>query len=159
MSRSVNLIILVGNLTRDPQMRYTPNGHAVASFGVATNRSWVSEGKEQEAVDFHNIVVWNKLAETCNTALSKGRKVFVRGRLSTRSWDDATGQKRYRTEVVAEEVIFLDAPKDKDKVSEGVESNISEGESLSSAGQTKDVPSVKSEFESEEEVNAEDIPF
>ncbi len=159
MSRSVNLVILVGNLTRDPQMRYTPNGHAVASFSVATNRSWVSEGKEQEAADFHSIVVWNKLAETCNTALSKGRKVFVRGRLSTRSWDDVSGQKRYRTEVVADEVIFLDAPKDKDKVGEVVESSISKGESLSSAVQTGDVTSVKSEFESEEEVNAEDIPF
>lgn len=147
MSRSVNLVILVGNLTRDPQMRYTPNGHAVASFSVATNRSWVTEGKEQEAVDFHNIVAWNKLAETCNAALSKGRKVFVRGRLSTRSWDDATGQKRYRTEVVADEVIFLDAPKGK------------EAGSSSSTVEVKDETSVKSDFESEEEVNAEDIPF
>lgn len=148
MARSVNLVILVGNLTRDPQMRYTPNGTAVASFSVATNRTWLSEGKEQEATDFHNIVVWNKLAETCNNLLSKGRKVFVRGRIANRSWDDASGQKHYRTEIVAEEVIFLDAPREK-----------SGSEPKPNENQTKEAESDESANVGQENINAEDIPF
>ena len=136
-------------------MRYTPNGNAVTSFSVATNRSWVSEGKEQEAVDFHNIVVWNKLAETCNNLLSKGRKVFVRGRISNRSWDDSSGQKHYRTEIVAEEVLFLDPPRDRaanpedDKQTK--EEPLKEKSELQSEAQATDA--------GEEDVNAEEIPF
>ena len=148
MARSVNLVILVGNLTRDPQMRYTPKGTAVASFSVATNRTWLSEGIEQEAVDFHNIVVWNKLAETCNNLLSKGRKVFVRGRISNRTWDDASGLKHYRTEIVAEEVIFLDAPRGKD------ESELRPKETAA-----KEKEEIESVSVAEENINAEDIPF
>ncbi len=148
MARSVNLVILVGNLTRDPQMRYTHNGTAVASFSVATNRTWLSEGKEQEAVDFHNVVVWNKLAETCNNLLSKGRKVFVRGRITNRSWDDASGLKHYKTEIVAEEVIFLDAPRER-----------SESEPGQKETATKETESVESVNVAQENINAEDIPF
>lgn len=156
MARSVNLAILVGNLTRDPQMRYTPNGNAVASFSVATNRSWISEGKEQEAVDYHNIVVWNKLAETCNSLLSKGRKVFIRGRISNRSWDDSSGQKHYRSEIVAEEVIFLDAPREKNP-------NPEAGSSAEQANSQKEEVKGSSPAESgtteTEDVNVEEIPF
>jgi single-strand DNA-binding protein len=107
MSRSVNKVILIGNLTRDPEVRYTPQGNAVASFGVATNREWVVDGNKKEVVDFHNLVAWNKLAELCGQLLSKGSKVYIEGRLQTRDWTTDDGQKRYKTEVVIDEMIVL----------------------------------------------------
>jgi len=106
-ARSVNKVILIGNLTRDPELRYTPQGTPVASFGVATNREWTVEGVKKEAADFHNIVAWNKLAELCDQLLSKGAKVYVEGRLQTRDWIDNDGNKRYKTEVVIDEMIVL----------------------------------------------------
>ena len=106
-SRSVNKVILIGNLTRDPELRYTPQGTAVVSFGVATNREWVSDGVKKEAADFHNVVAWNKLAELCDQLLNKGSKVFVEGRLQTRDWVNEDGIKRYKTEVVIDEMIVL----------------------------------------------------
>lgn len=105
--RSLNLVQLIGNLTRDPELKYTPSGNPVANFSVATNREWTdSAGEKKEAVDYHNIVVWQKLAEVCSQYLRKGNKVYISGRLQTRSWekDDI---KRYRTEVVCNSVIFL----------------------------------------------------
>lgn len=111
MSRSVNKVILIGNLTRDPEVRYTPQGSAVASFGLATNREWNAEGGKKEAVDFHNIVAWNKLAELCGQLLAKGSKVYVEGRLQTRDWVDTTGVKKYKTEVVIDEMIVLTSRK------------------------------------------------
>src|SRR4030066_50420 len=107
MSRSVNKVILIGNLTRDPEVRYTPQGNAVASFGVATNREWTVDGNKKEVVDFHNLVAWNKLAELCGQLLFKGSKVYVEGRLQTRDWTTEDGQKRYKTEVVIDEMIVL----------------------------------------------------
>ena len=84
MARSLNKVMLIGNLTRDPEMRYTPQGTAVCTFGVATNRSWTTEsGEKKEDAEFHNVVAWNKLAEICTQLLKKGRKVYVEGRLST----------------------------------------------------------------------------
>lgn len=147
MSRSVNIAIVIGNLTRDPEMRYTPGGHAVTSFTVATNRSWVSEGQTKEDVEFHNIVAWNKLAELCSQLLSKGRKVFIQGRLQTRNWDDASGVKKYRTEIIAEDMVILDPRKDKD---------------VSTESEPSTEPSIVSgsnEPLKEEEINAEEIPF
>ena len=92
MARSLNKVMLIGNLTRDPEMRYTPQGAAVCTFGVATNRSWTTEsGEKKEDAEFHNIVAWNKLAEICSQLLKKGRKVYVEGRLSTRSWQGQDG--------------------------------------------------------------------
>lgn len=107
MSRSVNKVILIGNLTKDPELRYTPQGNAVASFVVATNREWNVEGTKKEAVDFHNVVAWNKLGELCGQLLAKGTKVYVEGRLQTRDWTDTEGKKRYKTEVVIDEMIIL----------------------------------------------------
>lgn len=108
MSRSVNKVILIGNLTRDPELRYTPQGSAVVSFGVATNREWKSsDGEKQESTEFHNIVAWNKLAELCSQLLNKGSKVYLEGRLQTRDWVNDDGQKRYKTEVVIDEMIVL----------------------------------------------------
>lgn len=106
-SRSWNRVELIGNLTRDPELRFTPNGAAVCTFGVATNRSFVSEGERKEEVDFHRLVAWNKLAELCNQLLKKGMKVFISGRLQTRSWEGADGQQRQTTEIVIEDMIVL----------------------------------------------------
>ena len=109
MARSFNQVILVGNLTRDPEVRAIPSGQNVASFAVATNRTWSdANGETQEAADFHNIVAWGKLAELASQYLTKGRKVLVAGRLQTRSWEGEDGKKNYRTEVVANEINFLD---------------------------------------------------
>lgn len=108
-SRSLNKVILIGNLTRDPELRYTPQGTAVCTFGLATNRSWTTDsGEKREDTEFHRVVAWNKLAELCSQLLFKGRKVYVEGRLQTRSWTGQDGNQRQTTEIVAEEMIILD---------------------------------------------------
>ena len=102
--------MLIGNLTRDPELRYTPAGTAVCSFAVATNRGWTTEaGERKEETEFHRIVAWNKLAELCSQLLAKGRKVFVEGRLQTRSWQAADGTQKSSTEVVIDDMIILDS--------------------------------------------------
>ncbi len=106
-SRSWNRVELIGNLTRDPELRFTPNGAAVCTFGLATNRTYVSEGEKKEEVDFHRLVAWNKLAELCNQLLKKGTKAFISGRLQTRSWEAQDGQTRNVTEIVIEDMIVL----------------------------------------------------
>ena len=106
-SRSWNRVELIGNLTRDPELRYTPNGAAVCTFGLATNRTYVTEGERKEEVDFHRLGSWNKLAELCNQLLKKGTKVFISGRLQTRSWEGNDGQTRQTTEIVVEDMIVL----------------------------------------------------
>lgn len=109
MAGSVNKAIIVGNLGRDPEVRYTPGGQAVANFTVATNEQWNDKsGQRQERTEWHRIVVWGKLAELCGEYLSKGRTVYVEGRLQTRDWTNKDGQKQYTTEVVAQTVQFLD---------------------------------------------------
>ncbi len=112
MARTVNKVILVGHLTRDPELRYTPQGTPVADFSIATNREWVTNGERQESVEFHNIVAWSKLAELCNQLLRKGSKVYVEGRLQTRDWQTESGEKRYKTEVVISEMILLSGGRD-----------------------------------------------
>lgn len=106
-SRSWNRVELIGNLTRDPELRYTPNGAAVCTFGLATNRTFVTDGEKREEVDFHRLVAWNKLAELCNQLLKKGIRVFISGRLQTRSWEGQDGQTRQTTEIVIEDMIIL----------------------------------------------------
>lgn len=108
-ARSLNKVMLIGNLTRDPNLRYTPNNTAVCSFGLATNRSWTPAdgGEKQESVEFHNVVAWSKLAEICGQLLHKGDKVYVDGRLQTRDWRGDDGQDRRTTEVVIENMILL----------------------------------------------------
>lgn len=107
---NLNKAMIIGNITRDPDVRQTANGSTVASFSVATNFFWNDpQGQRQERVEFHNIVAWRKLAEICGQYLRKGSKVYVEGRLQTRDWiDKASGQKRYTTEIVAENMIMLD---------------------------------------------------
>lgn len=105
---SVNKVIIMGNLGQDPELRYTPTGTAVCTLNVATTDVRTDNGNRQEKTEWHRIVVWSKQAENCAKYLSKGRTVFVEGRLQTRSWDDQqTGQKRYATEIVAQNVQFI----------------------------------------------------
>lgn len=112
-ARSLNKVLIIGNLTRDPELRYTPKGTAVCTFGVATNRSWVPNdgGERQEETEFHRIVAWSKLAEICSQLLYKGRRIYVEGRLQTRTWQGQDGQDRTTTEVVIDNMIALGAPK------------------------------------------------
>jgi single-strand DNA-binding protein len=108
MSKSINQVILMGNLTRDPELRTTPGGQSVCSFSLAVNRSWQGQdGQTQEAVDYFDVTAWAKLGELVNQYLSKGRKCLVQGRLSQRSWEK-DGQKHSKVEVVASDVTFLD---------------------------------------------------
>jgi single-strand DNA-binding protein len=106
---SVNKVILVGNLGNDPELRYTPGGQAVCDLRIATTESFTNKaGEKQENTEWHTVVVWNKQAENCSKYLSKGRQVYVEGRLRTRTWDDKeTGKKNYKTEIVAQIVQFL----------------------------------------------------
>lgn len=105
----INKVIIVGNLGGDPEVRYTPSGSAVANFNVATSESWKDKntGEKKERTEWHRIVVWGKLGELCGEYLSKGRQVYIEGRLQTRSYDDKDGVKRYMTEIIATDVQFL----------------------------------------------------
>ena len=108
MRRGLNKVMLIGNLGRDPEMRFTPSGKPVTSFSLATNRNWVSaDGERHDETEWFNVVAWGNLAEICNQHLSKGQKAYVEGRLQTRSWEDENGQKHFRTEVVANEMVIL----------------------------------------------------
>ncbi len=121
MARSLNKVQLIGNLTRDPELRYTPQGAAVCSFGLATNRRWKTDsGDLRDEAEFHRIVVWNQLAEICSRMLGKGKRVYVEGRLQTRTWTGSDGQQRTTTEIVISDMIVFsprqpvdaDLPKD-----------------------------------------------
>ena len=108
-SRCLNKVILIGNLTRDPELRYTPGGMAVVSFGIATNRVWVTkQGEKKEDAQFHRIVAWSKLAELCSQLLSKGRRVYVEGRIQYRDITDSAGVQKQISEIVIEDMIVLD---------------------------------------------------
>src|SRR5215467_1110844 len=108
--------MIIGHLDREPEMRYTPSGRPVTSFNVATTRSWNSpDGERREETEWFNIVAWGNLAEICNQKLAKSQQVYVEGRLQTRSWEDDRGQRHFRTEIVANEMIIL-GPRDKNHV-------------------------------------------
>ncbi len=107
----VNKVILIGNLGKDPELKYLPSGQAVATFSLATTEKWTDKtGKRQERTEWHNIVVYGKPAENVNQYLKKGRSAYVEGRITTRSWDDRDGNKKYKTEIVANTVQFLGGP-------------------------------------------------
>ena len=116
MARGVNKVILIGNLGKDPEIRYTQSGTAVANFTMATTESWGGkDGQErQEKTEWHNIVVWARLAEICNQYLSKGRQVYIEGRIQTRKWEDRDGNTRYTTEIVAQNMQMLGSRGDSD---------------------------------------------
>lgn len=108
MGRGLNKVTLIGNLGRNPEMRYTPSGKPVTSFSMASSRSWVSsDGERREETEWFNVVAWGNLAEICNQHLARGQQVYIEGRLQTRSWEDNNGQRHFRTEVVANEMIIL----------------------------------------------------
>lgn len=117
MAKSVNKVILIGNLGKDPEVKYTPNGTAVAKFSLATNQRYKDkEGQWQDRTEWHNIVAWERLAEIAGEYLKKGRTVYIEGRLQTRSWDDKnTGEKKYMTEIVANDLVLLGARDGEDR--------------------------------------------
>lgn len=134
---SVNKVMLIGNLGKDPEMRYTPSGAAVCNFSIATTERWKNKenGQLEEKTEWHNIVVWNKQAENCKEYLAKGRSVYIEGKLQTRSWDDKEGHKRYTTEVVAQTVQFLTP---RGATSGAVAPSVSSSSGASSAPATSD---------------------
>ncbi len=153
MAKSFNQAIVMGNLTRDPELRSTPGGQQVASFAVATNRTWVDgSGEKKEAVEYHEIVAWGKLGELAGQYLAKGRKVMVVGRLQTQSWEK-DGVKRSRTEIVAADINFLDRPGEAPAMSESAPS----ASAPKKATKSDDV--VIEDLDSEAPVNLDDIPF
>jgi single-strand DNA-binding protein len=108
MSRGLNKVMIIGNLGRDPEMRYTPSGRPVTTFSVATSRSWnTSEGERRVETEWFNVVAWSSLAEICKQYLTKGQQVYIEGRLQTRQWDDSDGNKHTSIEIVANEMIIL----------------------------------------------------
>src|SRR3990172_9627568 len=107
--RSVNKVILIGNLTRDPEMRQTPNGQQVCTFGIASNRQWVAkDGEKHSSAEFHELVAWARLAEICGTYLKKGKLIYIEGYLKTRTWDTPEGIRRHKTEVIIQDMIMLE---------------------------------------------------
>ena len=116
---SVNKCIFVGNLGSDPEMRFTPSGAPVTTFSIAVNREWSdTNGEAKKETEWVNVVTWNKQAESCNKFLTKGSLAYIEGRLHTRSWDGQDGQKHYRTEVIANQVVFLSSKKQVDNAPE-----------------------------------------
>lgn len=152
MARSVNQVILMGNLTRDPEVRQTPNGQTVCSFGLALNRSYKgADGNWQEATDFVDIVAWAQLGERISQYLHKGSRVLVQGRLQYRSWDQ-DGQKRSKLDVVANDVTFLDGR-------DGDGGGTSGGGSTSAPAPSKKKDDIVIEDIGDEPINLDDIPF
>lgn len=148
MSYSLNRATILGNLTRDPESRTTPTGQTVVSFSVATSRRWKDKATNEmrEATEFHSVVAWGALATTIGTYCRKGSKVYIDGRLQTRSWDDPSGQKKYKTEIVADTLILLDA----------------KGSGPAPAADSaapSDTPAPAAAAPVEEEINIDDIPF
>ncbi|MFH1186954.1 MAG: single-stranded DNA-binding protein [Candidatus Levyibacteriota bacterium] len=160
MARSLNRVQLIGNLTRDPELRYTPSGTAVCSFSIATNRAWTTDaGEKHEEADFHRIVAWNKLAELCSQFLTKGRKTYVEGRLSTRSYNAQDGTAKSITEIVISDMILLDSRRpeqSQDQESEQEEKTVEKKKPV-----VKKTEKNEKEEESpeEEQIAPDDIPF
>lgn len=146
MSFSLNRATIIGNVTRDPETRTTTSGQSVVSFSVATSRRWKDQtsGELKEATEFHNCVAWGKLAQTVGTYCRKGSKIYVEGRLQTRSWESPEGKKNYRTEIVADSMILLD------KKGDGP---------APSAAPAAPADAQPAPAPTEDEINIEDIPF
>ena len=154
----LNKAMIIGRLTRDPEMRTTPQGTAVSSFSVATNFIWSDpQGQKQERVEYHNIVAWRKLAEICGQYLRKGGKVYIEGRLQTREWEGQDGNKRQRTEIVADNMIMLDS-KGAQMGQAGVAPEATAPSQVAQTSQDKNAPATE-DPKGKEEVSVEDIPF
>lgn len=182
---SLNKVLLIGNLTRDPELRYTPSGAAVCSFGIATNRFYVaSDGSKKEETEFIKLVSWNKLAELCSQLLTKGRKVYVEGRMQTRSWETPDGQNRQTTEVVIDDMRILDSRRDAgisdgaplqvdtsanvvggvdipadEKTEEKKEPKDTKGAKVTKGAEVTEDKPVEKATKAEDEVDLDDLPF
>ncbi len=140
----LNKVMLIGRLTKNPELRSTPSGQSVTSFSIATNRVFTDgQGQKQDRAEFHNIVAWGKLAEICSQYLSKGRRAYVEGRLQTRDWVGQDGMRRYSTEVIAENMIILDSDRTGNRFGQ----------------QLQQEPSSQDTRPPEEETTIEEIPF
>ena len=156
-SRSLNRIVLIGNLTRDPELKYTPAGTAVCTFSIATNRSWTTnDGQTKEEVQYHRVVAWQKLAEPCGKLLNKGRKVFAEGRMTYRTYTGKDGIQRTIAEIVLDDfIVFGDGKKMSETVTTDKKSEtMSEHEEVEVKSEE-----IKMESSKEETVNPDDIPF
>lgn len=158
MAKDFNQAIVMGNLTRDPELRTTPSGQSVVSFSVATNRSWQDpSGERKDAVEYNDIVAWGKLAELVSNYLSKGRKVLVVGRLQTRSWDAQDGSKRQKTEIIATDINFVDRMNETASA-QAEEPTPSEAKKSAKKATKKDDDVVIEDL-GEGDINLDDIPF
>lgn len=157
---NLNKVMIIGNLTRDPEVKSTPTGATVATFSVATNLVWKDQsGQKQEKVEFHNIVAWRKLADICGQYLKKGSKVYMEGRLQTRDWVGQDGVKRYRTEIIAENMIMLDRAGSMPAQSNDFPPiHMSEGPSSERIIDIND-SGMENGDPSEDEIKVENIPF
>ena len=151
MAMDLNKVQIIGRITQDVELRQTPNGQSVTTLSIATNRNWTDgAGMKQEQAEFHNVVLWAKLAEIAGQYLQKGRRVYIEGRLQTRSWEAQDGSKRYKTEIVGENMIMLDNAGGGDYVAPNNPHQESENPT----------PAVKkSQAKQEEEISVEDLPF
>lgn len=163
MARSLNKATLIGNLTRDPELRYTPQGTAVCTFGVATNRQWKTEsGDQKDEAEFHKIVSWDKLAEICSKMLKKGNRVFVEGRIQTRTWEQ-DGAKRNTTEIVISDMILLESRGGASGAGAAKTDDINVPEDLDVIDEPKQAAPAKPKKSAKQETKKpeteEDIPF
>jgi len=171
-SRSLNKVTLIGNLTRDPELRYTPQGTAVSQFGLATNRDWTTaQGERKEEVQYHRIVAWSKLAELCSQLLTKGSKVFVEGRIVYRSFEGKDGQQRNITEIVMDNMIVLSGKgmvaKTTEEGTHAESAEVEEAPKATTKKSTKkaethadtEVPAPTEDAGGNEEVTDDEIPF
>lgn len=157
-SKSLNKVELIGNLTRDPELKYTPQGTAVCTFGLATNRTWVTKtGETKEDVQFHRVVAWQKLAELCSNLLSKGRKVYLQGRITYRQYEGKDGTQRSATEIVIDDFILFDDRRKAESTGEPHAS--SETHEVSEEIPSPEDELTHSSHESDEKVDPDDIPF
>ncbi|HWA51692.1 MAG TPA: single-stranded DNA-binding protein [Patescibacteria group bacterium] len=159
MARSLNKVLLIGNLTRDPELRYTPQGTAVVTFSIATNRQWKTEsGEMKDQAEFHRVVAWDKLAEICGKMLKKGTRCYVEGRLQTRSWQAQDGAQKQTTEIVISDMIVLDNKSSNTTSDVNIPDDFNQ-EPQEKAEPKKEVKKEEPKVEEEPEVNEDDIPF
>lgn len=158
MSMSLNRVQLIGNVTKDPDVKQIPGGTTVATFSIATNYTWKDQaGQKQDKAEFHNLVAWRKLGEIVSQYVKKGSKVFVEGRIQTREWEGQDGAKRYKTEIILDNMIMLD--KKGGMTGESYSDSGSSEESSSDRGHSSVRASAPATADIEESINIEDLPF
>jgi single-strand DNA-binding protein len=155
--KSINKVVLLGNLTRDPELKYTPNGTAVCTMGLATNRTWVAEGQTKEDVQYHRLTAWNKLAELCGKLLTKGKKIYVEGRIVYRTFTGKDGTQKSITEIVIDDFILLSG-----RAEGEYPSSPSDDDAASAPKSAQPAPEPDIDMSSspeDEKINPDDIPF